>query len=105
MQTFLAAQQARRNYRFKYRAQRSDQQYRVLIDYGRPRLAADGTFIGYVGSVTDITEHDEHPTNRPRASCDFGAWPILPRHALDRGLRQGPHLSQSALARIYRARA
>ena len=34
-----------------------DQQYRVLIDCGEPRHAADGTFIGYVGSVTDITEH------------------------------------------------
>jgi len=61
MQTFLAAQQARRNYRFKYRAQRCDQQYRVLIDCGEPRFAADGTFAGYVGSVMDITEHDEQP--------------------------------------------
>ena len=57
MESFLAAQQARRSYRFRYRARHCDQQYRVLIDCGEPRHAADGTFIGYVGSVTDITEH------------------------------------------------
>src|SRR5690349_23722912 len=51
MNTFLAAQQARRSYRFKYRACRCDQQFRVLLDCGEPRHAADGTFIGYVGSV------------------------------------------------------
>jgi hypothetical protein len=39
MESFLAAQQARRSYRFKYRARRCDQQYRVLIDCGEPRHA------------------------------------------------------------------
>src|SRR6267378_2812250 len=31
-------------------------EYRWLLDKGTPRFASDGTFLGYIGSATDITE-------------------------------------------------
>src|SRR5262249_25134494 len=72
---FLCAQQARREYRFTYHARRCDGEYRLLIDCGRPRFAFDGTFLGYVGCVTDITAHDgpfgADLTERRRANADL----------------------------------
>src|SRR6476646_8799719 len=40
----------------EYRVRRHDGEYRWLLDKGTPRFASDGTFLGYVGSATDITE-------------------------------------------------
>jgi PAS domain S-box-containing protein len=40
----------------EYRVRRHDGEYRWLFDKGTPRLASDGTFLGYIGSATDITE-------------------------------------------------
>ncbi|MDK2745427.1 MAG: response regulator [Nitrospira sp. BO4] len=39
-----------------YRLRRADGEYRWCIDTGRPRFDDQGTFLGYVGSVMDITE-------------------------------------------------
>jgi PAS domain S-box-containing protein len=40
----------------EYRVRRHDGKYRWLLDKGTPRFASDGTFLGYIGSATDITE-------------------------------------------------
>ena len=40
----------------EYRLRRHDGEYRWALDSARPRLAGDGTFLGYIGSVIDI--HD-----------------------------------------------
>ena len=40
----------------EYRVRRHDGEYRWLLDKGTPRFASDGTFLGYIGSATDITE-------------------------------------------------
>src|SRR6267154_6878047 len=40
----------------EYRVRRHDGEYRWLLDKGTPRFATDGTFLGYIGSATDITE-------------------------------------------------
>src|SRR6476646_2888927 len=40
----------------EYRLRRHDGEYRWLLDKGTPRFASDGTFLGYIGSATDITE-------------------------------------------------
>jgi len=40
----------------EYRVRRHDGEYRWLLDKGTPRCASDGTFLGYIGSATDITE-------------------------------------------------
>ena len=40
----------------EYRLRRHDGEYRWILDHGVPRFAADGTFLGYIGSAMDITE-------------------------------------------------
>src|SRR5712672_3484085 len=40
----------------EYRVRRHDGEYRWLLDKGTPRFASDGTFLGYIGSATDIAE-------------------------------------------------
>ncbi len=55
-QTFLAAFVQRERFRVEYRLRRADGSWAWVIDDGRPRFASDGTFLGYVGSLMDITE-------------------------------------------------
>jgi PAS domain S-box-containing protein len=40
----------------EYRVRRHDGEYRWLLDKGTPRFASDSSFLGYIGSATDITE-------------------------------------------------
>ena len=46
----------RRAFTMEYRLRRHDGDYRVVLDKGVPRHAADGTFLGYVGCADDITD-------------------------------------------------
>jgi PAS domain S-box-containing protein len=50
---------ARKDFRIQYRLRRHDGAYRWIDDTGIPRFARDGTFLGYIGSCTDIHEHRE----------------------------------------------
>ena len=54
--TFLAVNDRRQPVCLEYRMRRHDGEYRWCSDSATPRLGADGTFLGYVGSVVDITE-------------------------------------------------
>lgn len=47
---------ARREFTMEYRLRRRDGEYRWISDKGVPRLAPDGTFLGYIGCVDDISE-------------------------------------------------
>jgi PAS domain S-box-containing protein len=47
----------RRSFMMEYRLRRRDGEYRWVLDSGSPRFASDGTFLGYIGSCIDITEH------------------------------------------------
>lgn len=47
---------ARQPFSMDYRRRRFDGEYRWLLDNGSPRYAADGNFLGYIGSCIDITE-------------------------------------------------
>jgi PAS domain S-box-containing protein len=56
---FLAANERREPFRLDYRLRRDDGAYRWVIDSAAPRFAPDGEFLGYVGTVVDITERRE----------------------------------------------
>ncbi len=58
-QAFLAANARQEPLGIEYRLRRANGTFSWVIDQGRPRFAADGSFLGYVGSVTDITERRE----------------------------------------------
>ena len=54
--TFLAANEKREAFQLEYRLRRNDGEYRWAIDSARPRFGSQGEFLGYIGSVVDITE-------------------------------------------------
>ena len=54
--TYVDAFDARREFTMEYRLRRHDGEYRWVLDKGVPRLAPDGTFLGYIGCVDDISE-------------------------------------------------
>lgn len=49
----------KRPLRLEYRVRRHDGVFRWVIDSAAPRLAADGHFLGFIGSVIDITERKQ----------------------------------------------
>jgi diguanylate cyclase (GGDEF)-like protein/PAS domain S-box-containing protein len=53
---FAAARTQQALFRIEYRLRRHDGTWRWVIDAAQPRFAPDGSFLGYVGSVLDITE-------------------------------------------------
>ena len=56
MDTYERAFSARRPFEMEYRLRRNDGEYRWILDRGAPRFEPDGSFAGYIGSCTDITE-------------------------------------------------
>jgi PAS domain S-box-containing protein len=56
LDTYVRAFDARQGFRMEYRLQRSDGEYRWVLDTGAPRFDSDGTFEGYIGSCIDITD-------------------------------------------------
>lgn len=52
---FLQANAKREAFQLEYRLRRHDGAYRWSIDAAAPRFSEDGAFLGYVGSVIDIT--------------------------------------------------
>lgn len=57
--TFLDANARREPFRLEYRIRRHDGAWRWAIDAAAPRFGPDRTFLGYVGSVIDITDRRE----------------------------------------------
>ena len=55
-----AAAKQRDPYSIEYRLQRADGALRWMVETGSPRLAADGSFAGYLGSCIDITARKEN---------------------------------------------
>jgi two-component system CheB/CheR fusion protein len=53
---FMAASERREPFTLEYRLRRRDGAYRWVIDSGRPRFDQRGAWLGYVGSVVDITD-------------------------------------------------
>ena len=57
LETYVSHFDARKEFRMEYRLRRYDQTYRWIDDTGIPRYARDGSFLGYIGSCTDIHEY------------------------------------------------
>jgi PAS domain S-box-containing protein len=55
-ETFIKATQKRSHFQSDYRLRRSDGTYRWVIDAAAPRIDETGAFLGFVGSVLDITD-------------------------------------------------
>jgi PAS domain S-box-containing protein len=53
---FVAANAKREEFRLEYRLRRRDGEYRWAIDAAVPRFGEHGVFLGYIGSVIDISE-------------------------------------------------
>ena len=56
LKIYGAAFDARRPFTMEYRLRHHDGEYRWITDRGIPRFEADGTFLGYIGSGTDLTD-------------------------------------------------
>ncbi|MGH7479652.1 MAG: PAS domain-containing sensor histidine kinase, partial [Candidatus Methylomirabilales bacterium] len=56
LEVYVSSFDARQAFTVEYRLRRHDGEYCWVLDNGVPRFAPDGTFLGYIGSATDITE-------------------------------------------------
>jgi PAS domain S-box-containing protein len=54
-ETYRQAVAEQRSFTIDYRLRRQDGEDRWILDHGVPRIGEDGSFVGYVGSVIDIT--------------------------------------------------
>jgi PAS domain S-box-containing protein len=54
--TYCHSFEARMSFEMEYRLRRADGEYRWVLDKGVPRFAPGGTFAGYVGCCTDVTD-------------------------------------------------
>jgi PAS domain S-box-containing protein len=59
VETYFTSFDERQPFGMEYRVRRRDGEYRWIFDTGKPRFAADGTFLGYIGCCIDITERKE----------------------------------------------
>ncbi len=55
-QAYTTAHKAQEEYRVEYRLRRRNGDYRWVVTTGIPRLGAEGEFLGYMGSVIDISD-------------------------------------------------
>ena len=54
---YCEAFDSRRAFKKECRIRRHDGQYRWVLDNGVPRFLPDGSFVGYIGSCIDVTDH------------------------------------------------
>jgi PAS domain S-box-containing protein len=69
---FSNATHQRSKQQIEYRFRRSDGEYRWMLDIGVPRYLPDGAFVGYVGTLTDITERKRREQNPADARDEAG---------------------------------
>src|SRR5262249_40219925 len=56
LESYRSAFEARKPFMMDYRLKRFDGKYRWILDQGVPWSMPDGTFAGYIGCGTDITD-------------------------------------------------
>jgi PAS domain S-box-containing protein len=54
---YCEAFDSRRAFKKECRLRRHDGEYRWVLDNGVPRFLPDGSFVGYIGSCIDVTDH------------------------------------------------
>lgn len=59
VRVFTEASERREGFRLDYRLRRADGEWRWVICAGAPRIGDDGSFLGFVGSVIDITDRKQ----------------------------------------------
>ena len=60
LEVYTTSFDAHREFCVEYRLLHHSGQYRWVSDTGVPRHDSDGTFLGFIGSCADITEHKTH---------------------------------------------
>ena len=58
LETYRSAFKAREGFQLKYRLRARDGSYRTMVGHGVPRMGADGSHAGYVGTSLDLTERE-----------------------------------------------
>ncbi|GFE86713.1 ATP-binding protein [Steroidobacter agaridevorans] len=89
--TFMESSGEHKDFRVEYRLRRHDGEYRWAIDAASPRFDGKGEFLGYIGSVIDITERKRaeetlmnlNETLKQRVEAEIGA-----RGDAEKALRQ-----------------
>lgn len=80
---YATALKARRKFTMEYRLRRPGDEYRWILNQGVPRFAADGEFLGFVGSCIDIHDRREAESALRRSEArlqlamrigSFGTW-------------------------------
>ncbi|MBK9498394.1 MAG: EAL domain-containing protein [Leptospiraceae bacterium] len=61
----------RQSFEMEYRLLRHDGVYRWVLDRGIPRIVENDHFVGYIGSVVDITDMKEQEDNLRQAAAVF----------------------------------
>ena len=61
----------RKSFEMEYRLLRHDGVYRWVLDRGIPRIVENDHFVGYIGSVVDITDMKEQEDNLRQAAAVF----------------------------------
>src|SRR5215475_1883791 len=56
LEIYFKSFEAREPFEMEYRLRRHDGEYRWMLDHGIPRFSPGGEFLGYIGSLIDITE-------------------------------------------------
>src|SRR5215831_1495906 len=56
IEIYFKSFEAREPFEMEYRLRRHDGVYRWMLDHGIPRFSPGGDFLGYIGSLIDITE-------------------------------------------------
>ena len=59
LEIYTTAFDARQAFVMEYRLRRFDGEYGWILDKGTPRFNSDGSFAGYIGSCTDISNHKQ----------------------------------------------
>lgn len=77
---YVAAHARHEPFYLEYRLCHADGVYRWVIDAGRPRMAESGEFLGYIGSVIDITERKRAEATLQQAHTEL-EWRVQERTA------------------------